>query len=358
MIANGARRAQVGTRSEFVPTERISTYLFTVAAGPWHTVTGSHDGLDLGLHCRRSLAPHLDADAAELLEVTGQCLDLQQELFGRRYPFGDSYDQLFVPEFNAGAMENPGAVTFSEMFVFRSRTTDDKRRQRAMVDRPRDGPHVVRRPRDDALVGRPVAQRVLRRAAGLPHGRPGDPLRGHLGRLQREPQGLGLPRRPAAEHPPGAGRRRRQPQRAAQLRRDLLRQGRLRAAPAHGHAGGRGLLRRRAGLRRAARLRQHDLRRPARRARARQRPRPARVEPRLAADLGRQHPAHRRRGGPRRAAAGVRRPAAAPHRRRGVRPPRRRAGPARAARRRDRRRAGAASRSSRCPTCCCRTTAT
>ena len=133
VIANGARRAHVGTRSEFVPTERISTYLFTVAAGPWHTVTGTHDGLDLGLHCRRSLAPHLDADAAELLEVTAQCLDLQQELFGRRYPFGDSYDQLFVPEFNAGAMENPGAVTFSEMFVFRSRTTDDKRRQRAMV---------------------------------------------------------------------------------------------------------------------------------------------------------------------------------------------------------------------------------
>jgi aminopeptidase N len=104
-----------------------------VAAGPWHTVTGAHDGIDLGLHCRRSLAEHLDADAAELLEVTAQCLDFQQAQFGRRYPFGDTYDQLFVPEFNAGAMENPGAVTFSESFVFRSRTTDDKRRQRAMV---------------------------------------------------------------------------------------------------------------------------------------------------------------------------------------------------------------------------------
>jgi aminopeptidase N len=65
--------------------------------------------------------------------VTAQCLDFQQAQFGRRYPFGDTYDQLFVPEFNAGAMENPGAVTFSESFVFRSRTTDDKRRQRAMV---------------------------------------------------------------------------------------------------------------------------------------------------------------------------------------------------------------------------------
>jgi aminopeptidase N len=132
-VVGNARSTRAGNRWEFAPTERISTYLFTVAAGPWHTVRGSHDGIDLGLHCRRSLAEHLDADARELFEITAQCLDFQQERFGRRYPFGDTYDQLFVPEFNAGAMENPGAVTFSEMFVFRSRTTDDKRRQRAMV---------------------------------------------------------------------------------------------------------------------------------------------------------------------------------------------------------------------------------
>jgi aminopeptidase N len=122
----------------FAPTEPISTYLFTVAAGPWHSVRANygvvgHDGIELGLHCRRSLAQHLDSDAAELLELTGQCLDFQQEAFGRRYPFGNTYDQLFVPEFNAGAMENPGAVTFSEDFVFRSRVTDDRRRRRAMV---------------------------------------------------------------------------------------------------------------------------------------------------------------------------------------------------------------------------------
>jgi aminopeptidase N len=132
-VVSNARGTHDDGRWEFVPTERISTYLFTVAAGPWHTVTGHHDGIDLGLHCRQSLAEYLDADAAELFEVTAQCLDFQQAAFGRRYPFGDTYDQLFVPEFNAGAMENPGAVTFAEMFVFRSRTTDDKRRQRAMV---------------------------------------------------------------------------------------------------------------------------------------------------------------------------------------------------------------------------------
>ncbi|TBR17362.1 MAG: aminopeptidase N, partial [Chitinophagaceae bacterium] len=87
----------------------------------------------MGLHCRQSLATYLEADADELFEVTASCLDFQQEAFGRRYPFGDTYDQLFVPEFNHGAMENPGAVTFTEDFVFRSRVTEDRRRRRAMV---------------------------------------------------------------------------------------------------------------------------------------------------------------------------------------------------------------------------------
>jgi aminopeptidase N len=132
VVAN-ERPTATGTRWTFAPTTRMSTYLFTVAAGPWHSLRRTHDGIELGLHCRQSLAPHLDADADELFEVTGQCFDLQQELFGRRYPFGDTYDQLFVPEFNHGAMENPGAVTFTEDFVFRSRVTDDKRRKRAMV---------------------------------------------------------------------------------------------------------------------------------------------------------------------------------------------------------------------------------
>ncbi len=132
-VVGNARGRREGQRWTFAPTEPISTYLFTVAAGEWHSVHGRHDGIALGLHCRRSLAPYLDADAVELLEITGQCLDFQQERFGRRYPFGDTYDQLFVPEFNAGAMENPGAVTFRDQFLFRSRVTDDKRRERAMV---------------------------------------------------------------------------------------------------------------------------------------------------------------------------------------------------------------------------------
>jgi aminopeptidase N len=130
-VVGNARCARDGDHWTFAETVPLSTYLFHVSAGPWHEVHDRHDGVDLGLYCRQSLAQHLDPE--ELFAVTRQCLDFQQEAFGRRYPFGDTYDQIFVPEFNAGAMENPGAVTFSEDFVFRSRVTEGARRVRAMV---------------------------------------------------------------------------------------------------------------------------------------------------------------------------------------------------------------------------------
>lgn len=91
-----------------------------------------HRDLPFGLHCRRSLAPYLDADADELFEITRQCYDRYHEKFEEPYPF-DSYDQAFVPEFNAGAMENPGLVTFRDEFVYRSAVTDTERQTRAMV---------------------------------------------------------------------------------------------------------------------------------------------------------------------------------------------------------------------------------
>ncbi|MEU9029585.1 aminopeptidase N [Streptomyces sp. NPDC048383] len=114
------------------PTPLISTYLAAVAGGPWHSVTTEHAGLPFGIHCRKSLAPHLDADADEILSVTTDCFDRYHEKFAEPYPF-DSYDQAFVPEFNAGAMENPGLVTFRDEFVFRSAVTDTERQSRAMV---------------------------------------------------------------------------------------------------------------------------------------------------------------------------------------------------------------------------------
>ena len=117
-----------GARSwHFPPTPLMSTYITHVSAGPWHVVRSEHDGIPLGIFCRRSLARYLDPD--EIFEVTRQGFDFYHEAFGIKYPFG-KYDQLFVPEFKEGAMENAGAVTFLEDYVFRSRVTDFSREAR------------------------------------------------------------------------------------------------------------------------------------------------------------------------------------------------------------------------------------
>lgn len=132
VLANGRTEHTGDGRWQATPTPLISTYLVAVAAGPWHSVRTEHGGLPFGLHCRRSLAPYLDTDADELFQVTRQCFDRFHEKFDEPYPF-DSYDQAFVPEFNAGAMENPGLVTFRDEFVYRSAVTDTERQTRAMV---------------------------------------------------------------------------------------------------------------------------------------------------------------------------------------------------------------------------------
>ncbi|MFJ6630391.1 aminopeptidase N [Streptomyces sp. NPDC091376] len=132
VLANGITTHQGEGRWTAAATPLISTYLVAVAAGPWHSVRTEHAGLPFGIHCRRSLAPYLDADADEILDVTRACYDRYHEKFEEPYPF-DSYDQAFVPEFNAGAMENPGLVTFRDEFVYRSAVTDTERQTRAVV---------------------------------------------------------------------------------------------------------------------------------------------------------------------------------------------------------------------------------
>ena len=122
--SRGARRSRArhaGTsrrRRSCRPTSRA------IAAGPYFEVTQEHDGIPLGLYCRQSLASYLDPD--EIFEITRQGFDYYHQAFGVRYPFG-KYDQLFVPEFKAGAMENAGCVTFLEDYIFRSRVTDCRR---------------------------------------------------------------------------------------------------------------------------------------------------------------------------------------------------------------------------------------
>jgi aminopeptidase N len=119
----------------FPPTPRISTYLTAICAGEYHLVTSTHTTprgqvIPLGLACRVSLAEFLEPD--DILTTTRQGLDYYTGLFERDYPFA-KYDQVFVPEFSAGAMENVGCVTFSERVLFRSKVTDMMYELRATV---------------------------------------------------------------------------------------------------------------------------------------------------------------------------------------------------------------------------------
>ncbi|MFE3328445.1 aminopeptidase N [Streptomyces sp. NPDC059176] len=123
----------------FEETAPISTYITAVVAGPYHYETDLYtrtfdDGetveIPLGAMCRKGLAKHFDAD--DVFLVTKQGLDFFHDHFDYPYPFG-KYDQAFVPEYNIGAMENPGCVTFREEFVFRGKVTQAAFERRANV---------------------------------------------------------------------------------------------------------------------------------------------------------------------------------------------------------------------------------
>ena len=193
------------------------------------TYQGKHGDIPLGHYCRQSLVEHLDVD--ELVELTKQGFEFFEEAFDFPYPFG-KYDQLYVPEYNMGAMENAGCVTLRDEYLPRSRQDALVLRVPRLGDPPRDGAHVVRRPRHHEVVGRPLAQRVVRRVGLLPRRGRGHRVHRRLDRLRQRPQELGLPPGPAAHHPPDRGRQRRPARRRGQLRRDHLRQGRLGAQAA------------------------------------------------------------------------------------------------------------------------------
>ncbi|MCC3768852.1 aminopeptidase N [Streptomyces sp. UNOC14_S4] len=145
VISNGAADGEPeslgggGLTWRFVPTRPISTYITAVVAGPYHVerdhysrtaADGSVLDIPLAALCRKGLARHFDAD--EIFTVTKQGLDFFHENFDYPYPFG-KYDQAFVPEYNIGAMENPGCVTFREEFVFRGKVTRSAYERRANV---------------------------------------------------------------------------------------------------------------------------------------------------------------------------------------------------------------------------------
>ncbi|MGH9023739.1 MAG: aminopeptidase N [Acidimicrobiia bacterium] len=115
-------------RFRFATTLPMSTYLVAVVAGPYRSIRSRHRDIDLGIYCRASLEEYLDAE--EIFSITADGLDFFETAFDYPYPFG-KYDQLFVPEFSFGAMENVACITFSERYLFRSRVTQAERESRA-----------------------------------------------------------------------------------------------------------------------------------------------------------------------------------------------------------------------------------
>ncbi|MBD0738287.1 aminopeptidase N [Streptomyces sp. CBMA29] len=132
VVGNGRSSRLDDGRWEIAPVGPISCYLVAVAAGPLYAVRAEHDGIPLGLYARRSLAAELDREAPDLFAVTRASFDRLHGLFEERYPFG-GYDQVFMPELNWAAMENPACVLFQDEMLFRSAPTDTQRALRAVV---------------------------------------------------------------------------------------------------------------------------------------------------------------------------------------------------------------------------------
>jgi aminopeptidase N len=118
----------------FAPTTRIPCYVTAIVAGPYHRVEGSvlsrKGRIGADVYCRKALAEFLDADV--ILDDTQKGFAFYEKHFQMDYPF-EKYDQIFVPEFNAGAMENAGCVTFLEDYVFRSKTTQARIERRTVT---------------------------------------------------------------------------------------------------------------------------------------------------------------------------------------------------------------------------------
>ena len=125
-------------RHDFTATRPLSSYITAIVAGPWAVIEGGtwsggasdggHADLALRLLCRRTLARYLDSD--DVFEVTRAGLDFYHARYGVTFPWG-SYDQVYVPEYNLGAMENPGCITFNENYISRSAPTFSERQRRA-----------------------------------------------------------------------------------------------------------------------------------------------------------------------------------------------------------------------------------
>ena len=223
----------------FAPTEPMSSYVTAIVAGPYVGATDEYvaeDGrtVPLGVYCRKSLVEHMDSE--EILDLTKRGFAYYEDLFATPYAF-TKYDQIFVPEFNAGAMENAGCVTHRDDYIFRSRPVEARVERRAVtilheLAHMWFGDMVTM-----TVVERPVAQRVLCRVHLHPGHRRDHPLEPGLDNLPDPGEGVGLQPGPAVLHPPRGRGDPRPARRRGQLRRNHLRQGGLGPGRARGIRG-------------------------------------------------------------------------------------------------------------------------
>ena len=275
----------------FPVTERMSTYITAVVAGEYHEVLDTYEG-KFGDHPARPLLPPVAgrvhghrrarrADAAELRVLRGEVRlplpvpQVRPALRARVQHGRDGERRLRDPARRVPPPLAPAALVL---------------RVPRVRHHPRDGAHVVRRPGHHEVVGRPLAQRVLRRVGLLLVRGRGDRVHRRVDRLRQRPQADRLPRRPAAVDAPDRGRQRRPARGRGQLRHDHLRQGRLGAQAARRVGRPRRLRRRHPAVLQGPRLRQHRVLRPARRAGEVVGPRAHELGHRVAADRRRQHP--------------------------------------------------------------------
>ena len=216
----------------FEPTPTMSSYLTAICAGPyaeWHTEYANEDGrtVPMAMYCRQALAKAFSKDVDYLFDITKKGFAFYAKTWGVPYPYA-KFDQIYVPEYNAGAMENIGMVTIRDQYVFESKVTDAYE-ERRVVTVLHELAHMWF---GDYVVERPVAQRILRRVHVHPRHRRSHRMEGRLGNLQLRRKELGVESGPAEHHPPDRRPDQRPQRHLRQLRRHHLRQGRLRAEAA------------------------------------------------------------------------------------------------------------------------------
>lgn len=120
------------TVTAFKMTPILSTYLYVFIAGPYKEIKSNnlYKDITMSVYCRESLLQYMQAQAEEVFDITRETVKFYEKFFDYPYPFR-KYDSIFCPEFSSGAMENPGAITFNDLYVWREQVTADRNTGRA-----------------------------------------------------------------------------------------------------------------------------------------------------------------------------------------------------------------------------------